>query len=123
MPGLAQCWYTRVHVPEGRKHKEADGSHSAACRYCHKPISSWNKGAWYLADGFNVSHLRESTGGRFLYVIDVIDELVVARYPIDHLSRAAEIRAYKDELRQTHGMDAFGCTLQLRDSQEGARAH
>lgn len=123
MPALTQCWFTRTHLPTGRKHKEEDGSVTSECRYCHKPITSWNKGAWYPADGFNVSRLRESTGARFLYVIDVLDDLVIARYPVGHLEDDSALRAYKDELRETHDIDRIGSTLQLRDSHEGARAH
>jgi hypothetical protein len=123
MPALTQCWYTRIHVPAGRKHREPDGSFSSQCRHCHKPITSWNKGAWYLADGFNVSRLRESTGGRFLYVVDVADELIVARYPIDHLKGPAAIRAYKEELRTAHACHEFGSNLVLLDSKQGAGIH
>ena len=123
MPALTQCWYTRTHVPAGRKHKEEDGSYSAECRYCHKAITSWNKGAWYPADGFNISRLRESTGGRMLYVVDVIDEFIVARYPIEHLKGPAAIRDFKLELRAAHAMDEFGSTLQIFDSKETARIH
>jgi hypothetical protein len=123
MPALTQCWFTRTHVPVSRKHKEADGSRSSECRYCGKPIASWGKGRWYPADGFNVSRLRDTTGGRFLYVIDVIDDLVIARYPIDQLESAAALRAFKEDLRATHGLDQPGCTLELRDSKDEARLH
>jgi hypothetical protein len=123
MPALTQCWYTRTHVPTGRKHKESDGSYSAECRYCHKPITSWNKGAWYPADGFNVSRLRDSTSGQVLYVVDVVDEFIIARYPVDHLKGVAALRAYKLELRAAHGIDEFGSTLRLIDSKESAGVH
>lgn len=123
MPALTQCWFTRTHVPAGRKHKEADGSYSSQCRYCHKPITSWNKGGWYLADGFNISRLRDETSGRCLFVVDIADELIVARYPIDHLKGAAAIRDYKLELRASHGIDELGSTLRLIDSQESAAVH
>lgn len=123
MTALTQCWYTRTHVPAGRKHKEPDGSYSATCRYCHKPITSWNKGAWYPADGFNISKLRDSTSGRCLYVVDVADEFIVARYPIDHLKGAAAIRDYKLELRAAHGIDEIGSTLRLIDTKEHAGVH
>ena len=124
MPALTQCWYTRTHVPAGRKHKEADGSFSGECRYCHKPITSWGKdGGWYLADGFNVSKLRDSPGGRYLYVLDVSDDIIVARYPLDHLTTPAALRAYKEELRIAHGLDQPGSTLELRDSNQGAKLH
>jgi hypothetical protein len=123
MPALTHCWYTRTHIPAGRRHKEADGSYTSACRYCGKAIASWSKGRWHLADGFNISRLRETTGGRLLYVIDVIDDLVVARYPIDHLTTPAEIRAYREELCEAHGLRQPGCTLELRDSRDAARLH
>lgn len=122
MTGLAQCWYTRTHVPLGRKHKESDGSFSAECRYCHKSITSWAKSGWYLADGFNISRLRDTTSGRCLFVIDVADEFIVARYPVDDKS-AAEIKEFKLELRTAHGMDEFGSTLRLIDSKEVAPVH
>ena len=93
------------------------------CRYCQKPITSWNKGAWYLADGFNISRLRDSTSGRCIFVIDVADELIVARYPIEHLKGPAAIRDYKLELRAVHGIDELGSTLRLIDSQESAQVH
>jgi hypothetical protein len=123
MPALTQCWYTRTHVPAGRKHREPDGSFSAECRHCHKPITSWNKGAWYPADGFNVSKLRDETSGHCLYVVDVFDEVVVARYPVDHLKGAAAMRDYKLELRAAHDIDAIGSPLRLIDSKEGASVH
>jgi hypothetical protein len=117
MPALTQCWFTRVHVPVSRKHKEEDGSFVSHCRYCDKSIVSWGKGRWYLADGFNVSRLRDTTGGRYLSVIDVLDEFIVARYRVDHLDTPA-LRAFKDQLRGTHGLDEPGCTLELRDSSD-----
>jgi hypothetical protein len=123
MPALSQCWFTRTHVPRGRKHKEADGSWSSECRYCGKAITSWGKGSWYPADGFNVSRLRDTTGGRFLYIIDVVDDIVIARYPIDDLEGPAALRAFKEDLRATHGLDQPGCTLELRDSKDEARLH
>lgn len=123
MPALAQCWYTRTHVPAGRKHRESDGSLSAECRYCQKAITSWNKGAWYPADGFNVSKLRDATSGRCLYVVDFADEFIVARYPIDHLKTAAQVRDFKLELRAVHGLDEFGVTLEIIDTKESAKVH
>jgi hypothetical protein len=123
MPALTQCWYTRTHIPVSRKHKEEDGSYTSECRYCGKAISSWAKGRWSLADGFNVSRLRDTTGGRYLYVMDVIDDFVVARYPIDHLETPAAIRACREDLCARHGLNEPGCTLELRDSKDEARLH
>lgn len=123
MPALTQCWYTRVHVPHGRRYKQADGSVSSDCRYCDKAIASWHKGRWYLADGFNVSQLREAAGGRYLYVIDAADEMVIARYPLGGEQEPAALREFKDELRRKHGLDMPGSALELRDSQDEALAH
>ncbi|HEX8055498.1 MAG TPA: hypothetical protein VF481_02450 [Novosphingobium sp.] len=123
MPALTQCWYTRTHVPVGRKHREPDGSYTAECRHCHKQITSWNKGAWYPADGFNISRLRDSTSGRLLYVIDYADEIIVAKYPIDHIKGANALRDYKLEVRAAHGIDELGSTLRLIDSKDAARTH
>jgi hypothetical protein len=71
-----------MHIPEGRAHKEDDGSHTSVCRYCERPIVSWDKARWFLADGFNVTHLAETVGGRFLFVVDTLEETMLARYPV-----------------------------------------
>ena len=123
MPALTQCWFTRVHVPHGRRHKEEDGSVVSECRYCGKAIASWHKGLWHLADGFNISQLRETTGGRYLTVIDTADDMIVARYPLAGEHDLAAVRTLKDELRRKHGLDRPGCGLELRDSQDEAPAH
>ena len=75
------------------------------------------------SESANVSRLRDSTGGRHLYVIDVIDDFVIARYPIDHLQSVAAIRALREELCATHGLKEPGCTLELRDSKDEKRLH
>ena len=116
MLALTQCWYTRKHVPEGRKHKENDGSVTSYCRYCGQNIVSWTKGTWHLADGFNVSRLAETTGPRFLYVLDVADDLVIARYVVDHLESEEDIEAYKQELSEKHELDEAEGQYVLCDS-------
>ncbi len=58
-----------------------------------------------------------------LYVVDVADELIVARYPIDHLKGPAAIRDFKLQLRETHGLNDFSSTLQIIDSKESSRSH
>ena len=123
MPALTQCWYTRIHVPHGRRHREEDGWVVSECRYCNRAITSWHKGAWYLADGFNVSKLRDTAGGRYLYVIDTDDEFVVARYPIEVKESPAALRELQEELHRKHGLDKLGCTLQLRDSKDDRAVH
>lgn len=116
MKALTQCWFTRMHVPEGRAHKADDGSHTAWCRHCERPILSWDKARWFLADGFNVTHLAETVGGRFLFVLDAQEEAVIARYPIEHLADDAALEAYVAELRERHGIGQPGSPLELHDS-------
>jgi len=116
MKALTQCWFTRMHVPEGRAHKEEDGSHTSWCRHCERPIVSWDKARWFLADGFNVTHLAETVGGRFLFVLDTLDEAVIARYPVHDLPDEAAIAAFTAELRERHGIGQPGSALELHDS-------
>lgn len=119
MPALTQCWYTRAHVPDGRRRKTDDGAQESHCRHCGKRITSWGGGSWHLADGFNVSRLAETANARFLYLIDVDDDVVIARFPVTHLDNEDAIAAYSEELRGQHGVDEPGCTLELRDSVGG----
>jgi len=116
MKALTQCWFTRMHIPEGRAHKEDDGSHTSWCRHCERPIVSWDKARWFLADGFNVTHLAETVGGRFLFVVDSLEEAMIARYPVRDLPDEAAIEALKAELRERHGIGKPGSTLELHDS-------
>ncbi len=118
MLALTQCWFTRVHVPEGRRHAEDDGSHTSHCRHCGKRIVNWNKDRWHLADGFNVSHLAETTAFRFLYIVDISDDMVIARFPLTHLPDEAAIKAYAVELKLAHLVDEPGSGLALRDSRD-----
>lgn len=118
MLALTQCWYTRKHVPERKKHREADGSWSSHCRHCERPIVSWEKDRWFLADGFNVTRLAEQAGTRFLYLIDPADDFIVARFPVNQLENEAEIDALKEELRAKYGLDQPGSDLELHDSAE-----
>lgn len=116
MLALTQCWFTRTHLPDSKKHKEDDDSWTSHCRYCGRKIVSWHKGSWSLADGFNVSRLAETTGKRFLYLVDVTDDFVVARFSLGHLEGEEAIEAYKQQLRQEHQVDEPGSGLELRDS-------
>lgn len=116
MKALTQCWFTRLHVPEGRAQKEEDGSHTSWCRHCERQIISWDKARWFLADGFNVTHLAETVGGRFLFVLDTLDETVIARYPVKDVTSDAELDALKQELCERHGVGQPGSGLELLDS-------
>lgn len=116
MRALTQCWFTRVHVPRRRPLAEEDGSQSATCRHCSRRIVSWAKGSWHLADGFNVTRLAETSAARFLYIVDMLDDVVVRRFPLTHLGTEDDIRAYAAEISHAHGIDEPGSRLALRDS-------
>lgn len=120
MKALTQCWFTRMHVPSGRARKEQDGSATGDCRHCGRAIVSWDRERWFLAHGFNVTHLAETVGGRFLFVLDTLEEAVIARYPVQDIASEAELDAFRQELRERHGIDQPGSGLELLDS--GIRA-
>lgn len=116
MLALTQCWYTRLHQPMGKRHREADGSLTSHCRHCERTIISWGRNRWFLADGFNVTRLAETTGTRFLYLIDTADDFILARFPVGHLGHEAAIEAYRDELRMEYLAGDAGNGIELRDS-------
>jgi hypothetical protein len=120
MLSLTQCWFTRTHLPESKKRKEADDSWTSNCRYCGRQIVSWGKGSWSLAGGFNVSRLAETTRTRFLYIVNVSDDFVVARFPVKHLQDEQAIEAYRKQLMVDHKLDEEGSGLELRDSIDDA---
>lgn len=117
---LTQCWFTRVHVPRGRKHRQDDGSWTGHCRHCEREIVSWGKNRWYLADGFNVSRLAETSATRFLYLIDTADDFVVARFAVGHLADDAAIAALRESLAEEYLSGPGSADLELRDSREDA---
>jgi len=116
MEALTQCWFTRVHRPVRERHRDSDGSLTSTCRYCHRPLVSWDHDNWNLANGLDVSRLAELTGGRTLTLIDSFEDLIVRRFSIRHLETEAEVDAFKHELRAQYGLDAPETTLVLRDS-------
>jgi len=116
MVALTQCWYTRVHRPMRERHRDSDGSLTSNCRYCNRPLVSWDRENWSLSGGLDVSRLADMTSGRTLTVIDMLDDLVVRRFPVRHLDNEADVDALKQELRAQYGLDEPGTTLVLRDS-------
>lgn len=116
MVALTQCWYTRIHRPERERHRDSEGSLTSTCRYCHRPLVSWDRENWNLADGLDVSRLVEMTSGRTLTLIDVLDDLIVRRFPIRHLDNEADVDAFKQQLREQYGLDDPATPLVLRDS-------
>ncbi|MDE2619637.1 MAG: hypothetical protein KGL54_05690 [Sphingomonadales bacterium] len=116
MKALTQCWFTRVHIPEARPHKETDGTLSSYCRHCERPIMSWDRHRWFLADGFNVTQLAETVSGRFLVLLDSVEETILGRWPVQHITDPAELDAFKQAIRDQHGVGQPGATLELYDS-------
>lgn len=121
MLALTQCWFTRQHQPETRSHKGDDGAHHAWCRHCERPIISWDKGRWFLADGFNVTRLAETVAGRFVFLLDTTDEMVIARYPVHDIADPTELEAFKADVRARHRVGEPGSTIELFDSGEPVR--
>lgn len=113
---LTQCWFTRIHLPTRYRYREEDGSVSSTCRYCHKPVVSWEKDAWSLDTGLNVSRLAQTASGRYLSLYDIAGDFIVHRYPIAHLHDEQAVEAFKDELRAQYRLDEADSTLELRDS-------
>jgi hypothetical protein len=117
MRALTQCWFTRDHVPASRRgHKEADGSRNSHCTHCGRAILSWDNQRWFLADGFNITRLLETAGGRHLFLFDRADDMVIARFPVSHITDEKALAAYKEELREQHGADRPGSDLELLDT-------
>ena len=121
MESLTQCWFTRVHRPVRERHREDDGSLHSTCRYCHRPLVTWDHENWNLATGFDVSRLAELTSGRTLTLIDTTGDLIIRRFPVRHLETEEEVDAYKAELRAMFNMDDPDSTLILRDSAPSRR--
>lgn len=115
METLTQCWFTRIHLPDRHRHREEDGSCTGTCRYCHRRLVSWHKGAWALADGLNVSRLAEISG-RYLTLYDHAADFVVHRYAVAHLNDEQAIDAFKAALSAEYGLADDDTTLELRDS-------
>lgn len=116
MKALTQCWFTRMHVPAGRARNKQDGLLGGQCRHCGRAIVSWDRDRWFLAHGFNVTHLAETVGGRVLFVLDTLEETVIARYPVQDGTSEGELKAFRQELRERHGIDQPGSGLELLDS-------
>ena len=116
MLALTQCWFTRTHVPSRSKHKDADGAWFSHCRHCERRIVSWGKNRWYMADGFNVTRLSETTGTRFFYLIDIADDFVLARFPVGHLKDNAAIEDFRRDLEEEYLVGPAAIGVELRDS-------
>ncbi|MBC2662693.1 GGDEF domain-containing protein [Novosphingobium flavum] len=118
MLALTQCWFTRTHVPAYPGRKNAEGVFRSDCRHCDRPIISWDKKAWHLAEGFNLLSVYQGMEKPFLYLIDTRNDFVVARFPIDHLETEPEVEAYMEQIKADNGVNDPESSLALRDSRK-----
>lgn len=118
MLALTQCWYTRTHVPTHPGRKGSEGVFRSDCRHCDRPIISWDKQAWHLAEGFNLLSVYQGMEKPFLYLIDTRNDFVVARFPIDHLETEPEVEALAEQIKADNNVGDPENALALRDSRK-----
>ncbi|GGB95183.1 hypothetical protein GCM10011494_12050 [Novosphingobium endophyticum] len=111
---VAQCWYLRRHVPTGKQRREEDGAVHCTCRYCERPIRSRGGGKWDLAEGFDLDALAAGGRNSHFCVIDALDEMVIARYPVANDIDEEAIAARLAEICEKHGVEASGGVLEVR---------
>lgn len=117
---IAQCWYMRRHVPDGQRWRQ-DGAVHCTCRYCGRPIRSRGQGRWDLADGFDLDAVAEKARTSHFCVVDTIDGMVIARYPVPGGADEAAIAERLAEIKEEHGVEDSGGTLEVRLVQTGSR--
>lgn len=123
---VAQCWYMRRHVPEGRRRREADGVVHCTCRYCQRPIRSRDGGRWDLADGFDLDAAAQASRASYFCVVDTLDDMVIARYPVSLGADEETIAARLAEISEKHAVEESGGVLEVRlvqSHREGMRMH
>lgn len=111
---VAQCWYLRRHVPEGRRRREENGVVHCTCRYCQRPIRSRDGGRWDLSEGFDLDALNDKGSHSHFCVVDTLDEMVIARYPVPSGADEEMIAERVAEIREKHGIEEDDDILQVR---------
>jgi hypothetical protein len=111
---VAQCWYLRRHVPEGRRRREPGGVVHCTCRYCQRPIRSRDGGRWDLAEGFDLDAVAGAARSSHFCVVDTLDDMVIARYPLSNGEDEATIAARMAEICEIHGIEEADEVLQVR---------
>lgn len=111
---VAQCWYLRRHVPEGRRRRDTVGVVHCTCRYCERPIRSLDGGRWDLAEGFDLDALAGSSPTSHFCVVDRLDEMVIGRYPVAVGATEEEIAARRLEICEKHGIEEGDDVLEIR---------
>ena len=116
---LTQCWFTRKHTPSEPVPRSAKDVYHSHCKSCDRPIISWDRSVWHLAEGFNLLQVYRGLSTSFLYLVDTRVDVVVARFIIDHLKTEQEISAYARQICADNGVDDPDSVLELRDSRKG----
>lgn len=120
---VAQCWYLRRHVPEGRRRRAEGGVMHCTCRYCQRPIRSRDGGRWDLADGFDLDALGGTGKTRHFCVIDTLGEMVIARYPVSIAADEETIAEHLAQICEKHCVEESGGVLQVRLIQDQGVSH
>lgn len=118
MLAMTQCWYTRTHLPTHPGRKGREGVFRSDCRHCDRPIISWDKETWHLAEGFNLLSVYQGMEKPFLYLIDTRNDFVVARFPIDHLETEPEVEALAEKIKADNAVGDPENALALGDSRK-----
>ena len=116
---MAVCWYTREHEPARPVAPREDGRPVyARCCSCHRDLASTDGRHWHIAGAFDPEAAGRRRPHAFLAVVDVVDEIVLARFPIGTVPDERGVRALRAHLARRYRLDEPGCTLVLRDSRD-----
>lgn len=121
---VAQCWYMRRHVPEGRRRRQGDGVVMCVCRYCQRTIRSRDGGRWDLAEGVDLDALAGVGQASYFCVIDTLGDMVIARYPMPAGGEEA-IALRLAEISEKHEVEESDGVLEVRivQHQGGSLVH
>lgn len=108
---LTQCWYSRTHVPAGRKERGEGDTLMSTCRYCERPIRSHGGKSWVLADAVDLDELGSRSRIRYICVTNVADGMIVARYVIPPDADEACTKAQLEAFSESHGANEPGSGL------------
>ena len=96
------------------------------CRYCQRPIRSRDGGRWDLADGFDLDAAAQASRASYFCVVDTLDDMVIARYPVSLGADEETIAARLAEISEKHAVEESGGVLEVRlvqSHREGMRMH
>lgn len=116
---MAVCWYTRDHEPAHTVRAREDGRPVyARCCHCHRDIASIDGRHWAIAGTFDAEAAGRRRTHAFISVVDVLDEIVLARFPIGTVPDERGVAALRAHLTRRYRLDDADCTLELRDSRD-----